>query len=296
MRKCRRSPMTPPGGEESPRPILISDAIRAACLCECRARKPGNVHPAASFDDLTFDDFVRSTEAIAPVLAADSRPLGETILKAVGESRRVSGSNAHLGTILLLAPLARSAAAGPPREEISSVLNSTTIADAEAVYRAIHLAAAGGLGKAAEQDLATPPTVTLTEAMRLAEARDTIALQYATDFRLVFDWADRLSEQCDEFNLDWERTVVTLFIQLLTEVPDTLIARKRGRVIAEQVSRKASALATLNPPADSAELAEFDRFLRSDGNALNPGTTADLIAAILFVAFAEGRVHPPVDI
>jgi len=288
--------MTQPVGDETPRPISISNAIRAACQCECRARKPGNVHPAASFDDLTFDDFVRSTEAIAPVLADDSLPLGETILKAVIESRRVSGSNAHLGTILLLAPLARSVAAGPPREEMSGVLSVTTVADAEAVYRAIDLAAAGGMGTAAEQDLADAPTVALTEAMRLAAERDTIALQYATDFRLVFDWADRLSTRREKFNRDWEHTIVELFLELLAEVPDTLIARKRGRAIAEDVSRKASAMVRRNLSFESAELAAFDRFLRSDGNALNPGTTADLIAAILFTAFTEGCLHPPVGL
>ena len=32
----------------------------------------------------------------------------------------------------------------------------------------------------------------------------------------------------------------------------------------------------------------LDRFLRSDGNRRNPGTTADLIAATLFVALRNG--------
>ena len=37
-----------------------------------------------------------------------------------------------------------------------------------------------------------------------------------------------------------------------------------------------------------AALAEFDASLRQDGNALNPGTTADLVTAVLFVALLEG--------
>ena len=36
----------------------------------------------------------------------------------------------------------------------------------------------------------------------------------------------------------------------------------------------------------------LDKYLRSDGNRLNPGTTADLIAACLFVALRENRVRP----
>jgi triphosphoribosyl-dephospho-CoA synthase len=37
-------------------------------------------------------------------------------------------------------------------------------------------------------------------------------------------------------------------------------------------------------------LAEFDASLRSDGNALNPGTTADLVTAVVFVALLEGAL------
>ena len=35
-------------------------------------------------------------------------------------------------------------------------------------------------------------------------------------------------------------------------------------------------------------LEAFDASLRQDGNALNPGTTADLVTAVLFVALLEG--------
>jgi triphosphoribosyl-dephospho-CoA synthase len=42
--------------------------------------------------------------------------------------------------------------------------------------------------------------------------------------------------------------------------------------------------------AGSGALAAFDASLRRDGNALNPGTTADLVTAVLFVAVLEGRL------
>jgi triphosphoribosyl-dephospho-CoA synthase len=38
-------------------------------------------------------------------------------------------------------------------------------------------------------------------------------------------------------------------------------------------------------------LADFDFWLRSDGHRRNPGTTADLIAAALFVLLREGRLR-----
>jgi triphosphoribosyl-dephospho-CoA synthase len=37
-------------------------------------------------------------------------------------------------------------------------------------------------------------------------------------------------------------------------------------------------------------LAQFDASLRTDGNALNPGTTADLVTAVLFVALLDGAL------
>jgi len=36
----------------------------------------------------------------------------------------------------------------------------------------------------------------------------------------------------------------------------------------------------------------LDRHLRSEGNKLNPGTTADLITACLFVALRQNEVLP----
>ena len=40
-------------------------------------------------------------------------------------------------------------------------------------------------------------------------------------------------------------------------------------------------------------IAEFDHWLRADGHRRNPGTTADLVAACLFVALREGIITLP---
>ena len=40
--------------------------------------------------------------------------------------------------------------------------------------------------------------------------------------------------------------------------------------------------------AGRAAVEAFDASLRRDGNALNPGTTADLVTAVLFAALLEG--------
>jgi triphosphoribosyl-dephospho-CoA synthase len=87
--------------------------------------------------------------------------------------------------------------------------------------------------------------------------------------------------------------VVELFLALLAAVPDTLIARKRGREAAERVSVAAAdavAAGGVRSEPGRAAVVELDAALRADGNALNPGTTADLVTAVLFVALLDGRL------
>ena len=84
---------------------------------------------------------------------------------------------------------------------------------------------------------------------------------------------------------------VELYLHLLAAIPDTLVARKRGRRAAERVSAGAArvlAAGGVRGHAGQAALHEFDASLRQDGNALNPGTTADLVTAVLFVALLDG--------
>ena len=43
----------------------IEQQILWACQLEATARNPGNVHPGAAFDDLCYDDLVRSAAVVA---------------------------------------------------------------------------------------------------------------------------------------------------------------------------------------------------------------------------------------
>jgi triphosphoribosyl-dephospho-CoA synthase len=73
----------------------------------------------------------------------------------------------------------------------------------------------------------------------------------------------------------------------LSRVPDTLIARKRDFDTAHRISLRAAEVLSLGgvfAPRGRAALAEFDRELRDPGHTLNPGTTADLTAASVFLS------------
>ncbi len=269
-----------------------------AAILEASAPKPGNVSPGRPFRDMRYEDFVASAIAAGPALGrAAERGVGDTILEAVQATRRWTDANTNLGIILLFAPLARAAAECQPgadrsalRDAVARVLASTTIADARSVYAAIRCARPGGLGAATEQDIAAEPTVTLLDTMRLATDRDAVAAEYATDYVITFGTGAPALRKARMDGLDWADATVECYLSLLAAQPDTLIARKLGRAEAERVSREAEAVLRAGG-VRSAEgrtaLAAFDSTLRDAHNSRNPGTTADLTAAALFVILLE---------
>lgn len=270
--------------------------IELACLAEATARKPGNVHPGASFVDLRYQNFVDAAVAIAEPLADVTHVgIGRAIHDAVVATREATGTNVNLGIILLIAPLAAVPYETPLKSGIAEVLKHTTVEDAEQVFAAIRHAQPGGLGKATSQDVSERASVTLREAMSLAAGRDQIAEQYVTDFSLVFGARDQFRELMAN-GLDWEEAVIALQLWMLSRWPDTLIARKCGPSVAEEASARARKVieqssSSAKIPLDA--LQEFDAWLRGDGHRRNPGTTADLIAAALFAAARDRLVVLP---
>lgn len=264
-------------------------AAQLACLMEATARKPGNVHRLADFPgDAHYVDFLFSAAAIAgPLDRAREIGVGPAVLAAVEATRRVVATNTNLGMILLMAPLACMEEGDPSREGLARVLRGTTVDDARSVYRAILLANPGGLGDVDHQDVRGEPTVTLLEAMRLAADRDLVARQYATDYADLYGLALPALADALTAGQGVESAIVSSYLATLAARPDTLIARKRGWAVAEEASRRAGEAIGPDDPA------AFDAWLRADGHARNPGATADLIAAALFVAIRDGTIAPP---
>ncbi|HYH89237.1 MAG TPA: triphosphoribosyl-dephospho-CoA synthase [Solirubrobacteraceae bacterium] len=264
----------------------VAGAAQLACVLEASAEKPGNITPRHDFADTTFEDMLRSAIALGPELGrAAERGVGDTVLAAVRATGRVAGANTNLGIALLLAPLARGAllGGGTLRERTEEVLAALTLDDARAAYAAIRAAGAGGLDEPVEHDVRAEPTIALRAAMTAAADRDSVAAEYATGYALTFELGLPALAGALDAGLGPRPATVELYLALLAAVPDTLIARKRGRRAAEEVSAGAARVL-----AGQASLEAFDASLREDGNALNPGTTADLVTAVLFVAQLEG--------
>jgi triphosphoribosyl-dephospho-CoA synthase len=171
------------------------------------------------------------------------------------------------------------------------VLETTTVNDARDVYAAIRRAAPGGLGRVETQDVRDEPTVTLLEAMRLAADRDAIAREYATAFAVTFETAAPSLEKARGDGLGWDAAIVETFLTLLAAGPDTHVARRGGAVLAADVSRLAGtvlAAGGVRSAAGRRAVDEMDRTLRGAGNVANPGTTADVTAAAIFVVLLGG--------
>jgi triphosphoribosyl-dephospho-CoA synthase len=272
-------------------------AATLACLYEATAPKPGNVHPNSNFDDLTYADFVASAVVIGPILErAREKGVGRTVLDAVRVTQESVGTNTNLGTLLLLAPLAAVPSEEPLAGGIADVLQRLDANDTRLVYDAIRLATPGGLGRVDDADVYSdpPPTLTLVDVMRMAAKRDDVARQYISGFADVFMGTARSIADGLTRGLPLSDVIVFAHMRQMAEQGDSLIARKCGPQIAAEARRRAQLVMNSGSPGDvtyQQALAELDAWLRADGHRRNPGTTADLVAAGLFVLLREGRLH-----
>ena len=272
----------------------LMDAYIRACELDVLAFKPGNVSVYNEGHDMTVDDFIISAEVSATSITNPDLPLGEKIYYAVKATREAVGCNTNLGIILLCAPLIQAVQQQTSGQVLSDalhqVLDNTTVDDAEWVFKAITLAAPGGLGDSDEQDVAEKPEVTLTQAMKIAADKDRIALQYITNYKDIFDFAVlRYNSSLVRFD-DQLWAAVSVFTGLLSRFPDSHIERKYGKKhtgwVLEQITTVDDTLLNSDRPEQLVPmLHEVDRAFKSKG--INPGTTADLTVATVLISLME---------
>lgn len=264
---------------------------------EATAPKPGNIHRGADFEDASYPDFVIAATVVGPILAsAVELPLGQTVLNAVLATQAAVATNTNLGTILLLAPLAKVPRTTALETGIVEVLSRLTADDSRDVYQAIRAAKPGGIGRVAAGDVADQAPDDLIAAMRLAADRDMVARQYAENFEQVLQTVVPWLSRAIESGLSLSEAIVHVHLELMREFPDSLIARRLGTEVARQAATLAHGILSAGRPGDEPyeqALADFDFWLRMDGHRRNPGTTADLVAAGLFAALRDGIIRPP---
>ena len=288
--------MTKPAQTADPR-TPAENAQLALLLEVAGTPKPGNVDRERDLPDLHFGHFLAGSVGAARGLRMAERgaPIGESFEAAVHGMSQQSGGNTQFGCLLLLVPLVKAAvlADGPvAREDARAVVESTTVSDAAGFYRAfehVNVAVDDPPEDADDLDVrkgadAIPVLeerdLTLRDVMDLSKERDANAREWVDGYPRVFEAADRIRSY-DGPVVD---RAATAFLILLAESPDTLVAVQHGDSVAEEVQERAAEFIAQDAPGD--EIDAFADELVSRG--VNPGTTADLTAAALFVALERG--------
>jgi triphosphoribosyl-dephospho-CoA synthase len=271
----------------------IAAAFEHACLTELQALKPGNVHVFADGHGMVVDDFVKSAHAASAVIAQPGLAVGQRILNAIEATWSAVGCNTNLGIVLLAAPLIQAAEQQVP---VKLVLDHLTIEDAEFAFRAILKASPAGLGDSPQHDVHNKPSGTLLQAMQAAASRDFIAYQYASGFADICGFGlQRYREAMARWDSEtWAATAV--YLGWLARQSDTHVMRKYGDAFAEALRVEATVherqfMACANPKNYMGELLRWDARLKRDG--INPGTSADLTVATLFLTSDAMKLSLP---
>ncbi len=303
----------------------INQCLQLAILLEVSTNKPGNVNFMVGFEGTRAEHFLASAVAAAPaleeaaqrgILVAEKKlPLsevgiGESIKRCVSDIMAwQTGGNTLLGTVMLFVPLA--VAAGMTRDEdfvfdvqtlranLALAVKSTIALDAVNLYEAVNIANPSGLGKTSDLDVNDPASrqkllddnVTLFDVFKIAASYDDICSEWVNGYPITAAEAYPYLKEQLEKTQDLNTAIVHTFLKILAEHPDTFIARKAGAAKAREVSLDAAdALRAGGLATDEGKklIAALDEKLRSSGNRLNPGTTADITAATLALCTLSG--------
>lgn len=259
--------------------------------------KPGNVDRQREYPELRFEHFlagaVGARDGLA--LAATGATVGRAFERAVAGMARQRGGNTQFGCLLLVVPLVKARVERRlTREGVADVVAETTVEDTAEFYRAFdHVDVAvpdppegGDAAPLTDLDVrrgsAAIPAVreretSLLEVMELSADRDGNAREWTEAFPRTFDVATRI---VDDEGPAPDRVARAFLEQLATE-PDSLIATQHGTAAAERVRERA---AGLGRDLEAAEVLA-DELVAED---LNPGTTADIVAAGTYVALERG--------
>ena len=261
--------------------------------------KPGNVDRHRDLAELRFEHFlsgaVGAREGLE--LAADGAAVGPAFERAVAGMATQKGGNTQFGALLLLVPLVRAAREDLSQPVVEAVVQETTVGDAAAFYRAFDHVDVGVADPPANMDDldvrrgsdAIPALeergLTLFEIMERSVPGDDVAREWVRGFDRSFVAAQRLADTDGPVS---DRTAA-VFLSLLAERADTLVATRHDEATAQDVTERAGELVAADALETNPTAVEtFADDLVERG--INPGTTADITAAGLFIALEHEAI------
>ena len=261
--------------------------------------KPGNVDRHRDLEELRFEHFLAGTVGACDglELAEHGSAVGPAFERSIEGMAAQRGGNTQFGALLLLVPLVRAARDELSQPIVEAVCEETTVADAASFYRAFdHV----------DVFVDEPPTdmepldvrrgsdaipeledrsLTLFDIMGHSVPGDDVAREWLTGFERSFTAAEALADADGPLT----DRAASVFLSLLADRPDTLVANRRGEAVAKEVTERAGELVerdALETDRDAVE-AFADELVE---RGVNPGTTADITAAGLFIALEHEAV------
>ncbi|MCE8424691.1 MAG: triphosphoribosyl-dephospho-CoA synthase [Candidatus Methanoperedens sp.] len=279
----------------------IARCAQLAMILEVSATpKPGNIDRDHNYSDTRFEHFLASAVGVYPVMekaAGSGSGVGALIRGSVLESSKwQKGGNTHFGAFILLVPLVMAAGKCEDRtcllSQVKKIVRETSSEDAIEFFRAFSEAKVK-VKQVTDLDLNDQSSIkkieahrlTLFEMMEISGSYDIIAAEWINGFEKTFDCAISIQNKIRKYCIN--DAVVLTFMELLSQNKDTFIQTKFDRKKAEEVSLMAKKILEKGDIDDVRdEICLFDEKLLKEG--VNPGSTADIIIAGLFVSLFEG--------
>ena len=298
----------------------IARCVQLAMALEVSATpKPGNIDRDHNYEDTQYEHFLASAVSVYPVMenaAKSESGIGTLIKHAVCESVKwQSGGNTHFGAFILLVPLVMAAgnilAQGKrifTMEELIScahdIVKDTDSMDAVEFYKSFRLAGVrvNGVDEFDMQDTGSigslqDRNITLYDLMRISKGYDLIANEWTGGFKrcarcgeLLLHGMNNAAEDGD-CGSNINNMIVYTFLKTLSENRDTFIQTKFDAQTADYVSERARGILSgfakgSGFNARHPSIQKFDEELLQ--KRINPGSTADIIIAGLFIALLGG--------
>lgn len=298
-------------------PDYVATCMHMAMLLEVSAYpKPGNVHRFRDFKKTRYEHYLASSSALyrwfreaASKGLKKTNNLGLLIRHAVNSMicwQR--GGNTSLGAILLLMPLAY--VAGKTilesykldmkylRKSLKNMIHSLDYENTLHIASAIMTVKPAGLKKVPYLDVLKRSTYEEIKKKRIKVLDffkpyanlDSIAREWTTAFKITFELGYKTLKNELEEHGNLNAAIVNTFLKILSEVPDTHIARKFGFNLAYQISHQAKKVLKLGGSLSkrgNEELWKMDKRLTKN-RILNPGATADLTTSSISLLLLEG--------
>ncbi len=269
--------------------------------------KPGNVTPSKALPEMAFEDMAAAIVSIGKPLAAlyekartipkqwEAGLWGGGLLSCCRAACRKT--NTLFGSLLLQIPVGLGALWAGEKDEVlklaGELVRSSTVKDSLWFVKAASKSRVGGLKhryltnkETRELDITRPGVedtissrdITLFDLLSRSASYDLISSELVSGFPLTKRGSVLFSNFLNSTHDPLKASSLS-FCNLLSEVPDSLIARKSGKKVAEKVRRMAKRAMrheAFSPPWLD-EMDGLDRHLRESD--LNPGALADITAA-----------------